>query len=204
MLRRALLIGDIHTEHELLRACLAHADRVDRVISVGDIVDGPNDPLACVALLRQHGAEVVRGNHERWVIDGHPMDPFDYPADAVDWFAALPATREYDTPTGRFLLGHGLGGDDMARLHPDTDGYALECLDAWWGLARARRWRWIAGGHTHVAMVRTIDGLTMINPGTLVLDQDPGFMIVDFATGEIERWALLPTARLVEVVRVPT
>ena len=41
----------------------------------------------------------------------------------------LPATRDYDTPAGRLRLCHGIGDNDMARLHPDTTGYALECLD---------------------------------------------------------------------------
>jgi hypothetical protein len=124
-----LLIGDIHTELDLLTTALAHADSVDRVLSVGDIVDGPHDPLACIALLRRHEVDVVRGNHERWVLEGHPFEPFDYPNDALAWLRTLPVVREYDTPSGRFLLGHGIGSDDMVRLEPDTDGYALECLD---------------------------------------------------------------------------
>ncbi len=186
---RALLIGDIHTEHELLAAALAcgAAAGVDKVLSVGDIVDGPNDPLACIALLA--GADVVRGNHERWVVEGHPREPFDYPHATLEWLAALPATREYATPTGRLLLGHGIGTHDMARLHPDTDGYALECLD----LRELAGYRWFVGGHTHVPMVRTIGKVTIINPGTLVLDQDPGCMIADFATSHVGHWSLLPT-----------
>lgn len=201
MLRRALLIGDIHTEAELLATALARASSVDKVLSVGDIVDGPHDPLACIRLLREHDADVVRGNHERWVIEGHPFEPFDYPADTLAWLRTLPATREYDTPSGRFLLGHGIGTDDMVRLEPDTTGYALECLDPVWRLVRAHQYRWYAGGHTHVPMVRTIEGLTFLNPGTLVANQNPGFMIVDFATGVIERW-LLPSARHAETFRV--
>jgi hypothetical protein len=49
-------------------------------------------------------------------------------------------------------------------------------------------------------MVREIDGVTFLNPGTLVLTQQPGFMLVDFARGEIERWTLLPSPTLVETV----
>jgi predicted phosphodiesterase len=173
---RALLIGDIHTEHELLIAALAcgAAANVDKILSVGDIVDGPNDPLACIALLVQHRADVVSGNHERWVVDGHPLEPFDYPPEALDWLRALPATREYATPTGLLLLGHGLGTNDMARLDPDTDGYALECLDPLWRLVDQGRYRYFIGGHTHVPMVRTIEGLTVINPGTWCCCRIPG------------------------------
>jgi predicted phosphodiesterase len=199
--RRALLIGDIHTEVELLATVLSHAESVDKVLSVGDIVDGPHDPLACIALLREHDVDVVRGNHERWVIEGHPFEPFDYPQATLAWLRTLPSIREYDTPTGRFLLGHGIASNDMLRLEPDTDGYALECLEPVSQIVRERRFRWVAGGHTHVPMVRTIEGVTFLNPGTLVHHQNPGFMIVDFSTGIVERW-LLPSAKHSQVFRV--
>jgi predicted phosphodiesterase len=205
---RALVIGDIHTEDDLLATALAHgaAAGVERILSVGDIVDGRGDPVACIARLRAARADVVRGNHERWVVEGHPLEPFDYPDDVLDWLAELPPTREYETPTGRLLLGHGLGTDDMRRLEPDTRGYALECLDALWALVRGGRYRWLVGGHTHIPMVRTVERggnrLTVVNPGTLVMLQGPGFVIADFGAGRFERWALLPVPRLVETIEV--
>ena len=192
---RALVIGDIHTESNLLAKAISHggAAGVDKILSVGDIVDGPGDPLACIAQLQTHRAAVVRGNHERWVVEGNPMDPFDYPHEALDWLAELPATVEIATPTGRVLLGHGIGDNDMLEIDSYTDGYALENLDPLWALIRGGRYRWMLGGHTHRPMVRTIEGLTIVNAGTLVLDQHPGFVIADFATGEVEHWRLLPT-----------
>jgi predicted phosphodiesterase len=195
-LRSALLIGDIHTESELLAETLAFASRVEHVLSVGDIVDGSGDPVACIDQLRAVRALVVRGNHERWVCEGRPMYPYDYPDRILDWLNDLPATREFDTPAGRFLLCHGIGTNDMRELKPDTDGYALECLDD--VLAPTRAYRFCVGGHTHKPMVRTIGTTTYLNPGTLVLNQDPGFMLVDFEARTVERYALLPTATMVE------
>jgi predicted phosphodiesterase len=182
---RVLAIGDIHTEVEPLDQALeiGRAHGVDRVLSVGDIVDGPGDPVACIARLRAADADVVRGNHERWVTEGHPLEPYDYPAAITDWIAALPATRAYETPTGRLLLCHGIGDNDMARFQPHTDGYALECLDPLWALVRAGRYRWMICGHTHERMVRTIGGMTVINAGTLVRDQNPCCVVADLATG---------------------
>lgn len=136
------------------------------------------------------------------MIEGVPQDPFDYPASAIDWMEALPATREYKSPTGLLLVGHGTGEDDMDGLEPHHEGYALECLDALWRIIRAGRHRWLVGGHTHQPMVRIIEGLTVINPGTLVLTQEPGFMIVDFRRGEVARWALLPVLSCVETVKI--
>jgi len=194
---RALIVGDIHTEDELLAAAIAEAAAagVDRYLSVGDIVDGPEDVHACIALLRRHRFTVVAGNHERWTVAGMGLTLEDYPDEELDWLRALPATCEIPTPTGLLLLGHGVGEDDMVRLQPHTEGYALECVDALWRLVKAGRHRWLVGGHTHLPMVRSFDGLTVLNPGTLVRDEDPGFLIADFARGEIERWTLLPTPR---------
>lgn len=191
---RVLAIGDIHTEAELLDRALevGRAHGVDKVLSVGDIVDGPHDPLACIARLREVDADVVRGNHERWVAEGHPLEPFDYPRDILDWIRDLPPTREYETPTGRLLLCHGIGANDMARFQPHTEGYALECLDPLWALVREGRYRWMIGGHTHEPMVRTVAGLTVINAGTLVRRQRPCCVIADFATGSVEHHDLSP------------
>jgi predicted phosphodiesterase len=197
---RALIVGDIHTEHELLEAAIAQgrAAGVDRLLSVGDIVDGPEDVHACIALLRGHRFTVVSGNHERWTVAGQGLTLEDYPDDELDWLRGLPATCEIPTPSGLLLLGHGIGEDDMARLKPDTDGYALECLDPLWKIVKAGKYRWLVGGHTHLPMVRSFGGLTVVNPGTLVRDEDPGFLIADFARGEIVRWVLLPVAQAVQ------
>jgi putative phosphoesterase len=191
---RVLLVGDIHTEDSLLAEAinLGVKEGVDRMMSVGDIVDGPNDPMPCIARLRQRKVDVVRGNHERWVIEGNPMDPVDYPDDVLDWLAELPATREYMTPTGRLLLCHGVGDDDMAELDDNTYGYGLENLDPLWALVRAKRYRYVVGGHTHKPMVREIEGVVFINPGTLVMTQQPGATIADFSTRVFERYVLLP------------
>ena len=198
MVVRVLAIGDIHTEAEMLDRAIAlgREKQVEKVLSVGDIVDGPNDPLPCIARLQAVGADVVRGNHERWVVEGHPLEPFDYPEDILDWLRGLPATREYETPTGRLLLCHGIGERDMVRFTPHMEGYALECLDDLWKLARSGRYRWMIGGHTHEPMIRTVAGLTVINAGTLVLLQDPCCVIADFRSGTVEHYGLLPDVRL--------
>lgn len=191
---RVLAIGDVHTELALLEAALniGREARVDKIMAVGDIVDGPNDPLACIAALQAAGAEVVRGNHERWVTEGHPLEAFDYPPEALAWIGELPATRSFETPMGRLLLCHGVGENDMVRFGPDTEGYALAQLDHLLLAIERRGYRFVIAGHTHEAMVRTVGALTVINAGTLVLLQDPCCLVVDFAVGTVEHWSLLP------------
>jgi predicted phosphodiesterase len=157
---RALVIGDIHTEAVLLRKTIEHGLKagVDVILSVGDIVDGPGDPVACIALLRAHRAHVVLGNHERWVIEGYSMDPFDYPREVLAWLSELPATRALDSPTGQILLCHGIARADMLEIDTYTRGEALDRLEPLWEIVRSRQYRWMIGGHTHRAMVRTIAG----------------------------------------------
>ncbi len=57
---------------------------------------------------------------------------------------------------------------------------------------RGKRYRYFVGGHTHLHMVRTIETLTVLNPGTLARKQHPGVMIADFAQRTVERWMLSP------------
>jgi predicted phosphodiesterase len=185
MFSRLVIIGDVHTEATRLDLVLAHARRVgvDAVLCVGDIVDGPEDAVRCIELLRDHGVITVRGNHERWQLDGESAEPLEAPGWARAWLAALPATRTIETVAGPLLLCHGVGTDDMTRLLPWDEGYALDSNFALWELVADRRFRLAVGGHTHRRMARRFDDLTFLNPGTLCRDDEPGFLEVDLGAG---------------------
>ncbi len=122
-------IGDIHAEDVRLAAVLDYfADvGVDKVLAVGDIVDGPGDPLLCCRLLQQHHVDVVMGNHDRWLVrDGVRVEAESGTTDPLrDFLKALPPTREYETAGGSLLLCHGLGENDMNRLIPNTGVLAV-------------------------------------------------------------------------------
>ena len=195
VLARLVLIGDIHGESTLLRHVLAHAaaTRPDAILAVGDIVDGPDDVGSCIELLQRHEVLAVRGNHERWLLDGHPLERFDAGPVALAWLAALPATRHLDTVAGPLLLCHGVGAHDMQRLRPDDVGYALESNFALEELVNDGVYRWMVGGHTHEPMIRHFDRLTVLNPGTLSRRDRPGFLEVDLAAGR-GRWYAVDTA----------
>ena len=184
------MIGDIHTEATLLEHVLEHAARTrpDAVLSVGDIVDGPEDAARCIELLRDHQVLAVRGNHERWLLADSPRsDRFEAPAWCREWLAGLPATRRFDTPAGPLLLGHGIGASDMPRLYPDDSGEALQFHDALWELVNARDVKLCIGGHTHQRMLRRFDHFLFLNPGTLARRDHPGFLEIDLESG-LGRW----------------
>ncbi|MDC0712043.1 metallophosphoesterase family protein [Stigmatella sp. ncwal1] len=192
-MNRIGVIGDIHCEHVSLKAVLRFFDRagVDRIVSVGDICDGPGDLTRTVELLRGAGVETVAGNHERWLLQGEmrslpdATEPDSLPPHVQAWLASLPRTRELHTPAGALLVCHGLGEDDMAQVTPEDQGYALEVNEALWALVRARRWRYVINGHSHRRMVRSFEGLTVINAGTLHEGHDPCFGLIDLSRREV-------------------
>ena len=47
-------------------------------------------------------------------------------------------------------------------------------------------YRFVVNGHTHHAMVRHFNRLTVVNAGTLRRYDDPGFMLLDFKYRQVE------------------
>jgi len=194
MLRRAGLIGDIHCELARLKRVVEHfrSVGVDSVLSVGDIVDGPGDVSETCAYLESEGVIAVAGNHDRWLLAGEMRDlpdatpPSTVTACARKFLTSLPKTRLFDSSRGAVLLCHGLGDDDMASVRPDEEGEALLANTALRRLLTARPPRFLINGHSHRPMLRTIDGLSIINAGTLHPKHRPICSIADFEDGTVQ------------------
>ncbi|MEO8903884.1 MAG: metallophosphoesterase family protein [Polyangiaceae bacterium] len=201
MLRRVGLIGDIHCEVARLKQVLElfRCSEVETVLAVGDIADGPGDLTEACALLEKAGALVVAGNHDRWLLAGEMRDlPDATPAQAVTdqarrYLSALPKTRTFDSPRGKVLLCHGLGEDDMACVRPSDEGYALHSNSALSDLLESGCARFVVNGHSHRPMLRTIDGLTIMNAGTLHPKHRPVCSIADFEAGSVQVFDVFPT-----------
>ena len=69
------MVGDVHACDDRLSRLLAflHDQSLDTVVCVGDIVNGPGDPNRCADLLHSHGVVTVRGNHDRWLLEGQAL-----------------------------------------------------------------------------------------------------------------------------------
>ena len=194
MLRRAGLIGDIHCELGSLQRVIDHFRtwQVDTLLAVGDIADGPGDLTATCALLRQNSVLAVAGNHDRWLLAGEMRElPDATPVAALTpearaYLGALPKTRLLESPRGKVLLCHGLGEDDMASVRPDDEGIALHNNHALWRLIKNGAQRFVVNGHSHRPMVRTIQGLTILNAGTLHPEHRPVCSIADFDAGKLQ------------------
>jgi predicted phosphodiesterase len=129
------ILGDIHANLSALRAVLAHMDEagVDTFVSVGDVVGYGAAPRECIAILRERGTVVVKGNHDAACVnelDERTFNPYARAAvawtrtvlsdDDRRWLKALPlvATLEH------CQVAHG-------TLHrPELFDYILSLSDA--------------------------------------------------------------------------
>lgn len=97
---RDLAVGDIHGHFRRLQACLdavGFDPRVDRLLSVGDLVDrGPDSPQV-LQWLAKPWFHAVQGNHETLAINhlqGGRLDLEHYRAAGGGWFLDLPAAEQ--------------------------------------------------------------------------------------------------------------
>lgn len=201
VVQRVGLIGDVHGEDAALEAVLrffAENGPFDAILCVGDIPakQGIGDTGRCIQLLMDAGITTVRGNHDRWYMENESMrDMLGYDADNVTleqrtWLARLPKTIEISTPHGPLLLCHGLGEKDMEGIYPGGDDAPILQALEWREIVP--RCAYMIAGHTHYRMVRKLEPITIINPGTLRWEEKPGFAIADFAEGTVQFYNLTP------------
>jgi len=193
-LERVGIIGDIHTETVRLELALhfLQKEQVECILCVGDIVDGQGNVDKCCELLQEFNVIIVRGNHDRWFIEGSMRNL----SEATQWadvneishtyIKSLPSIRIIETITGRLLLCHGLGENDMQRLTPDDYGYALQVNEELQTLIHNTEYSFIVNGHTHRRMVRQFDQLTVINAGALYYAHEPCIAIADFKMSDVQ------------------
>jgi predicted phosphodiesterase len=206
-LRRVGLLGDIHAEDGAVEVALRHLEGacVDAVLAVGDIMDGPGDASRCCRLLLEAGAVTVRGNHDRWMLTNTMRDlpdathPLEVDATAFNFIAGLPVTRPLATVAGQALLCHGLLDDDMGRVLPGDDGYDHKVNPRLRAILQGGTYAFLLNGHTHERLLRTVDGLTVVNAGTLTASrgQQPGFLVLDFVERAAQWVELTPGLELV-------
>jgi putative phosphoesterase len=175
---RVGLISDIHGNLLALDAVLAELERerLDRIVCLGDVVAGPraNDALGRI---RRLGCPVIMGNWDAWSIGGMPEPnlPVEeklyaiggYWADRLsnderDFIRSFVPTLEIELDANRKLLcfhGSPTSFDHwIVATTPDADVAAM--LD---GFAAPV----MAGGHTHLQMLRRYSDMLVVNPGSV-------------------------------------
>lgn len=152
---RVAALCDVHGNLPALEAVLAEVAglEVDAIVCGGDVVAGPF-PRECLERLVDLGATFVRGNGDRepgdWVAER--LDPL-----ALDFLCALPVS----VSIGGVLYCHGSPRSDEEILtHVSPDDRVRAALA---GIAE----RVVVGGHTHIQYVREVDGIRLVNAGSV-------------------------------------
>jgi predicted phosphodiesterase len=161
------LISDIHGNGVALDAVLTDLARrgVGQVVCLGDLAAGGPQPHEVIATVRELDCPVVRGNADRWLLEGLPPGRSAEtrrlgevvawarerlaPAD-LDHLAALPQTRRIGAAAGPSLFCfHGSPRADLDSLLATTPEAELDDL-----LAEAPQATLNAAGHTHLQLLR--------------------------------------------------
>ncbi|WP_264774868.1 metallophosphoesterase family protein [Deinococcus aetherius] len=177
---RLAVFGDIHGNPPALRAALAdmRAQGAEAFVCLGDVALGGAWPRECVAEVAALGCPVVRGNADRAMLE--PSDsstsrdvPHEWAVQEVGTWSREQLTdgdrdmlRTY-LPTSRLprlLCFHGSPERDDEELTAETPAERLWELRA----SHGRQPTWV-GGHTHKPLLRTLDGWTLLNPGSVGL-----------------------------------
>jgi predicted phosphodiesterase len=176
---RIALISDIHGNQLALEHVLSDARRVgaDRVACLGDVATLGPRPRDVLRTLRDLGCPVIQGNHDAFLLDPSLVRRYSNAkviVDAVDWCRAQLSAddlafigtfaSEIDVPLagGRLLhLYHGSPESNVQDVLATTDEEELERLLA------GRRADIMAGGHTHIQMLRQHRGTWVVNPGSV-------------------------------------
>jgi putative phosphoesterase len=178
---RLAVLSDIHGNLVGLDACLAdlHAQGgADAIVAAGDhCLDGPK-PRKVLQRLEQLGVSCLRGNTDRYIVDGH-RDPREPARDAqvkwtrhdlgekwIAWLGELPFALRIGDGDNQLLVVHANPKTDDEHLWPDADEATLERLI---GDEPASA---IAFGHLHLPYVRMWRGKLLVNVASAGLPKD--------------------------------
>ena len=178
---RIAVIADTHGNLLALQAVLAQvrATAPDLLVNLGDLVSGPFDPAGSADAQMALGCPTVAGNHERQVLADSTGASDAFARKLLsrshrDWMAGLPPTLSL--ADGEVFACHGSprGGDleylledvDSGRTRLDTAEAIRSRLQ---GIGPAQV---VLCGHTHTPRVVAVDGVLVVNPGSVGL---PGY-----------------------------
>ena len=184
---KVALISDIHGNLAALEAVLADLERdgPDRIVCLGDVAATGPQPRETVERLRALGCPAVMGNADAELLGPMPQTEGDgdgvgdvrrieeidrwcagqlSPAD-LDYLRGFPLNLEVSLGSGHSLLcfpGSPRSFDDAIQVTTPEDelGYMFSGHDA----------AVMAGGHTHVQLLRRHAETTVLNPGSVGLN----------------------------------
>jgi putative phosphoesterase len=178
-MHRIALISDIHGNAIALREVLRAIERTgaDQVICLGDVATLGVAPGAVIDTLRGLRCPCIMGNHDEYLLDPTRVDDhtgFGILLEAIDWCRDQLSRDQLDFLRGfekgidllleddrRLKLFHGSPSSNMVDLLAEAPP---DLLDEQLGADRAPI---MAGGHTHIQMLRQHRGTLLVNPGSV-------------------------------------
>lgn len=193
-------VGDIHGCYEQLMEALEKIKfnpDVDRLISVGDLVDRGSDSVKCLNLLKELWFHAVSGNHEDMMIKSfrHEWPTHNYIQNGGRWFFHLPYEQqeelvlladtkmplviEVETDIGTIGVIHANAPDDWQKYHQlnDDEDFFDDALveDTIWGRrriygnqsGRVKGIDYVVVGHTPVEDVTVLENIVYIDTGAV-------------------------------------
>lgn len=174
---RIALISDIHASLVSLEAVLGDIDRegVDQIVCLGDVAALGPQPCEVLARLGNLGCACVMGNHDAHLLDldsAHEYEP--EILEMTTWCADQLSEADFDylrsfqpllelplDAQATLLCFHGSPRSNMDLVLATTPAAELDEMLA--GYAATV----MAGGHTHVQMLRQHKGALIVNAGSV-------------------------------------
>lgn len=172
------LIADIHADPEGLRLALRllRLKGVDQVIAAGDLVERGPGGDAVIEMLEQRGIPSIAGNHDVNAVNNHEW--YCQNADRVElmlegrllteatleYLKRLPPTLTVEAGDQRILVAHGVPWSNLLYLFPGSPQHIFEQVAEQTRAAGAGA---VILGHTHLPMAGQVDGVWILNPGSV-------------------------------------
>jgi len=179
---RVAVISDVHGNLVALEAVLdaLDAEHIDQIICLGDVATFGPQPREVIAQLRGLDCPVVMGNMDAWLLNPRPHEVRDKDSHRITevefWSARQlsPADMDYlrtFRPTVEIALGddatllcfHGSPRSNTDVIVSTTSEEELERMLSGYSATV------MAGGHTHVQILRRHRDLIFMNPGSVGL-----------------------------------
>jgi predicted phosphodiesterase len=176
---RCALISDIHGNQVALEAVLrdARGQGVDQVACLGDTATLGPRPLEVLHTLQDLGCICILGNHDDFLLQPELVarnTQAQVIVEAIEWCRAQLGARELAAlhsfvpgaeleldACHALLLFHGSPGSNTQDVLATTPEAELDML------LGERRAAVMAGGHTHIQMLRQHCGTWLVNPGSV-------------------------------------
>ncbi len=172
-------ISDIHANIHAFESVIKSIkkDRPDKIVFLGDASTLGMRPVESLDLLQSLSCECIMGNHDDFMIDPDKIGLYtkdQLVIDTVEWSRARHLPRHFDfirtfkpNLTIPFMSGvdiycyHGSPRSNMENIKPETS------LSGFGEMIHENPRRIFIGGHTHVQMLRVVDGTRIVTSGSV-------------------------------------